>query len=71
MIISIDISAQDEIRINELKKALELSNRSDIIRQAIRFYHKNFLPTLLTTYSALKTMDSQASSFAKNKGANP
>ena len=48
MIISVDITEQDKIRLDELKKVTEASTRSDVLRAAIREYHKNFFAARLT-----------------------
>ena len=49
MIISVNVSEQDEKRLLELKKATESSSISGVIRDAIRAYHKKILPDSLTT----------------------
>ena len=51
MIISVDITEQNKIRLDELKKVTEASTRSDVLRAAIREYHKNFSAANPTTVS--------------------
>ena len=54
MIISVDITEQDEKRLNELKTATEAATRSSVLREAIREYHKKIFKNRLTADSAAR-----------------
>ena len=57
MIISFDATEQDEKRLLELKVLTEASTRSNVIRDAIRFYHKKILQESLTTVNGSNSID--------------